>query len=66
MKLDSKTIGAFVGLLSLLGGGCTWLYSTGKGTGKLEAEVEFNKKYEAIIDDNLRYKFICSCDSIGR
>ena len=63
MTLDAKTISAVVGLLSLLGGGVTWLYGEGVNKGKLEAKVELQAKYEGVINENLTYKFVCSCDT---
>lgn len=63
MTLDAKTISAVVGLLSLLGGAITWLYGEGVHKGKLEAKVELQTKYEGVINENLAYKFTCSCDT---
>lgn len=62
MKWDAKMIGAVVSLMSILGGGCTWLYTTGEKTGELKAKVEFQKEHEEILNFNLRCKFICKCE----
>lgn len=61
MNLDAKSIGLIITFLTSFGGGAYHLIDS---KNKAEVELNLNKKYEKILTDNIRYKFVCGCDSI--
>ena len=64
MFSDPKLIIAFIGFAGSIGCGLKWGYVEAKKSGEAEAEVKLYSKYENILNENLRFKFVCSCDSI--
>lgn len=60
MNFDVKTwAGIILTTLSMIGGGLSWTYSAAKETGKLQAQVEFNKTHEQLVTDLITTRIEC-------